>query len=152
VHEERRRTEVDIEDAAARPMTEGDVMDEWLIDNRCSSRYQAVKNTVYLGWWHEPEFRTCLAELRNLSHGGALVHVAIPPPEGASVWLCLFGTPPGEWVEVAVVSVTSPKAGEHQVRLRFPESCPYEVFNAAVLGIEPVVEPAARSLEADGAQ
>ena len=110
-------------------------MDEWSMDHRCSSRYEAVKHAVYLGWWHEPEFRTCRAELKNLSHGGALVHVAIVPPESASLWLCLVGSPPSDWVEVAVVAVTSQHDGLFQLRLKFPESCPYEVFNAAVLGI-----------------
>ena len=110
-------------------------MQEDYVDNRCSSRYEAVKTAVYLGWWEEPEFRTCAAALRNLSHGGALVHVAVLPTEGASVWLCLAGTPPGEWVEVAVVAVTGKGPGAYQVRLKFPEACPYEMFNGAVLGL-----------------
>jgi hypothetical protein len=111
-------------------------MREEFTDSRCSSRYEPVKSAVYLGWWDEPEFRTCAAALRNLSHGGALVHVALRPPEGTSLWLCLAGTPPGEWVEVWVVSLTSPRNGQYHLRLKFPEACPYEMFNAAVLGFE----------------
>ncbi len=102
-------------------------------DNRDSSRYEAVKSAVYLGWWDEPEFRTCAAALRNLSHGGALVNVSMRLAEGARLWLCLAGTPPGDWVPVSVVSVTG--VGPFQVRLRFPDSCPYEMFNQAVLGL-----------------
>src|SRR5437867_2066060 len=98
-------------------------MEESQVENRCSSRYVAVKNAVYLGWWEEPELRTSLAELKNLSQGGALVQVAIEPPTGASLWLCLAKTPPNEWVEVAVVTVSTPQEGPHLVRLKFPESC-----------------------------
>ncbi len=105
-------------------------------DSRCSSRYPAVKTAVYLGWWEEPEFRTSPAALRNLSHGGALVHVAVLPPEGASLWLCLAGTPPGDWVEVEIVTTARPSNGPYQLGLKFPETCPYEIFNSAVLGLE----------------
>ncbi len=111
-------------------------MREELVESRGSSRYNAVKTAVYLGWWEEPEFRTCAAALRNLSHGGALVHVAILPGESETCWLCLAGTPPGEWVPVSIVSVTGPAPGPYQVRLKFPESCPYEMFNGAVLGMD----------------
>ena len=110
-------------------------MREEFVDSRGSSRYEAVRTAVYLGWWEEPEFRTCAAALRNLSHGGALVHVAVLPAEGSSVWLCLAGTPPGEWVPVSVVSVSGQSPGAYHVRLMFPDSCPYEMFNGAVLGI-----------------
>lgn len=110
-------------------------MREEFVDHRGSSRYDAVKSTVYIGWWEEPEFRTCAAALRNLSHGGALVHVGLRPPENAALWLCLGGTPPGEWVGVSVVEASSPRAGEYHLRLMFPDSCPYEMFNAAVLGL-----------------
>src|SRR3954447_20509113 len=109
-------------------------MREEFVDSRWSSRYEAVKTAVYLGWWEEPEFRTCAAALRNLSHGGALVHVALLPPEGTNLWLCLAGTPPGDWVLVSVVSITGRDPGPFQLRLQFPESCPYEMFNSAVLG------------------
>ena len=110
-------------------------MPEEFVDSRCSSRYETIRSAVYLGWWDEPEFRTCAAALKNLSHGGALVHVAVLPTEGASVWLCLAGTPPGEWVLVSIVSVTGKAPGAFQVRVRFPDSCPYEMFNGAVLGL-----------------
>jgi hypothetical protein len=110
-------------------------MEGWYRDNRCSSRYAAIKTPVYLGWWEEPEFRTCPAELKNLSHGGALVLVATQPPEAASLWLCLAKTPPSEWVEVTVVTVATPQEDLHELRLKFSESCPYEMFNTAVLGI-----------------
>jgi hypothetical protein len=109
-------------------------MIEGQMDSRGSSRYEAVKSAIYLGWWEEPEFRTCAARLRNLSSGGALVSVAIAPPKGVSLWLCLAKSPPGEWVEVSPVGRTSVRDGHYELRLKFPESCPFELFEVAVLG------------------
>jgi hypothetical protein len=105
-------------------------------DCRAATRYPAVNPTVYLGWWEEPEFRTCLASLKNVSQGGALVHVAMWPPEGSRTWLCVGGKPPSEWAEVAPVSIEHPHEGLFRVHLRFVDMCPYEVFKKAVHGIE----------------
>ena len=109
-------------------------MQENHIDNRCSSRYEPLKNSVYLGWWDEPEFRSSPAVLRNLSHGGALVHLGHKPPPGADLWLCLVGSPPSAWVEVSVIDEATLFEGVHEVHLKFPDCCPYELFNGAVLG------------------
>jgi hypothetical protein len=109
--------------------------DEW--ENRAASRYEAVKSAVYLGWWEDPEFRTCAARLRNVSQIGALVLVALKPPAEASLWLCLAGTPPGEWVEVQVVSSEDLGSGAVRLRLSFAETCPYAMFEGAVLGRDP---------------
>jgi hypothetical protein len=107
-----------------------------IVDNRGSSRYSptAGGSAVYLGWWHDEEFRTAPAEIVNLSHGGALVRLASPPPDGPALWLCLARTPPGEWVEVSVVELARGPNRSHCVRLAFPEGCPYEMFQVAVLG------------------
>ena len=110
------------------------------VDYRCSSRYEPIKNSIYLGWWEEPEYRSVLAVLRNLSHGGALVQLGFRPPVEASLWLCLAGSPPSEWVEVSVVGESTLVEGLHEVHLRFPDSCPYELFNGAVLGFPPVAD------------
>jgi hypothetical protein len=105
------------------------------VDNRCSSRYEAVKSAVYLGWWEEPEFRTTVAVLRNLSQGGALVNVGLMPPETATFYLCLAGAPPSDWAEVTIVDKHRLIEGLHEVRLMFSVSCPYEIFHEAALGL-----------------
>ncbi len=115
-------------------------MQQGYVDNRCSSRYDAVKSAVYLGWWEEPEFRTTVAVLRNLSQGGALVHVGLAPPERAGFYLCLAGSPPSDWTEVTIVDRNRLFEGVHEVRLRFSDSCPYEIFHDAALGIPPPTE------------
>lgn len=112
----------------------GQVVDYRISDNRGASRHGAVKSAIYLGWWAEAEFRTCAARLVDLSHGGALVHVAILPPEETGLWLCLAGAPPGDWMEVEVVARETVSEDFVKLRLRFPESCPYELFEGAVLG------------------
>ena len=55
-------------------------MHEPSFDNRCSSRYEAVKSAIFLGWWEELAFCTCIAVLRNLSHGGAFVNQSLTIP------------------------------------------------------------------------
>lgn len=110
------------------------------VDNRCSSRYEAVKSAVYLGWWEDSEFRTTLAVLRNLSQGGALVSVGLSPPDNVGLYLCLAESPPSDWVEVTIVDKNRRIEGVHEVRLMFPEACPYEIFHVAALGIPPSSE------------
>lgn len=117
-------------------VSERSSMRKGFVDSRCSSRYEAVRTFVYLGWWEEPEFVTVAAVLRNLSHGGALIHIGVSPPEERGLWLCLAGAPPSEWVEVSSVGIRTLNEGLYELRLRFPESCPYEIFNAAVLGLD----------------
>ena len=110
-------------------------MPEEIADSRSAARYPAVKSSVYLGWWEEPDYRTCAASLKNLSHGGALVHIAVSPPDSPGLWLCVGGKPPGEWTAVKVVSVEHPHEGLYQVHLKFADVCPYDVFKRAVHGI-----------------
>ena len=74
------------------------------------------------------------ARLRNVSQLGALVLVGLSPPEETSLWLCLAGSPPGEWAEMRVVSREDLPAGGVRLRLEFVESCPYTMFEVAVLG------------------
>jgi hypothetical protein len=106
-----------------------------MTESRDSSRYEPVRSAVYLGWWEEPEFRTYPAVLRNLSHGGALVTVGASPVRDRPLYLCLASSPPGDWAEVEVVDAEPLFEDVHQVRLRFAGACPYELFNAAVLGL-----------------
>jgi hypothetical protein len=104
-------------------------------ENRRSFRYDPIQSSIYLGWWEEPGFRTLAGELKNLSHGGALVLAPEPPPEGERLWLCMTGIPGGDWAEVVVVSMTLRSPTSHEVRVRFVEICPYELFTLAVHGI-----------------
>ncbi|GAC1469468.1 MAG: hypothetical protein NVSMB9_13340 [Isosphaeraceae bacterium] len=125
-------------------------MNDGLVESRHSSRYLPAKPLVYLGWWEEPEFRTCAAALRNLGHGGALIHVGLKPPTQNSLWLCMAGSPPRAWVEVLVVSMTVQVEGTYLIRLKFPEICPYEMFQEAVLGWD--LDGATVQSEARGAE
>ena len=107
------------------------------MESRQSYRYDAVQSPTFLGWWDEPEFRTFAAELRNVSYGGALLVTPLAPPASTDLWLCMSSpsSVAADWAEVSVVSVTDEPDGLYHVRLRFNESCPYEMFNLAVHGI-----------------
>lgn len=105
------------------------------VENRKSCRYDAVRSAVYLGWWGEQEFRCCAAELRNLSQGGALIDVPVPPPEDALIYLCMGESETAHWVEAGVVEVTNPRDRVYRIRVAFNEHCPYEMFNLAVFGL-----------------
>jgi hypothetical protein len=104
-------------------------------ENRHSFRYEPVQPLVFLGWWEEPGFHTLAAELKNLSHGGALVVASEAPPEGEALWVCMTGVPGGDWAGVSVVSVTERSPTRFEIRARFVEMCPYEMFSLAVHGI-----------------
>ena len=107
-------------------------------EKRGASRYDAVRTSIFLGWWEGEEFRTSAATLRNLSHNGALVHVAARPAEGADLWLCLAGSPPGDWVGVTLVSAAvRPKDSYFKLRFLFPDRCPYEFFKGALHDFTP---------------
>ena len=104
-------------------------------ENRKSFRYEPVQSSVYFGWWEEPGFRTLAGTLKNISHGGAFVLTSEPLPRGERVWLCLTDIPGGDWSEVVVLSVTQRSPTCHEVRVRFVEMCPYELFTLAVHGV-----------------
>lgn len=103
-------------------------------EKRRSYRYDAVQTSVYLGWWEEAGFRTLPAELKNLSYGGAMLVSPEAPPEGERTWLCVSGIG-GDWAEVVVVASAGHSPGVFEVRVRFVEMCPYEMFTLAVHGI-----------------
>jgi hypothetical protein len=59
-------------------------------------------------------------------------------PGAEKAWICLVGQDVTQWVGAQVTGVTVDESGNQLVRLAFPESCPYDVFRAAVWG-DPIV-------------
>jgi hypothetical protein len=104
-------------------------------ERRQSYRYETVHSLAYLGWWEEPGFHSVAGELKNLSNGGALMLSPVPPPEGEPLWIGQTGMTGDGWTGVSLVSVTPTRPARFEVRLRFVESCPYELFSMAVHGI-----------------
>jgi hypothetical protein len=75
--------------------------------------------------------------LTNISLGGCAAQVESFPPAGDRVWLRLAGLPSSPWIQASVVETI--KRGRfgwtrRLVRLRFIESCPYDLFKAAIEG------------------
>jgi hypothetical protein len=103
-------------------------------ERRNSHRYSPARGSVCLGWWEGREFRTVLAQLRNLSTSGGMVFVEQGCPAAKRVWICLAGQAPALWVPAEVREVEAEQPGAGCIRLSFFETFPYEPFKAAVWG------------------
>jgi hypothetical protein len=103
-------------------------------DRRCSFRYSPTRDLACLGWWEGGQFRTARVQLRNISTGGALVSLGQERQGSGKVWVCLVGQDVSQWVRAEVIGVTADDTRNYLVRLKFPEGCPYEVFQSAVWG------------------
>jgi hypothetical protein len=103
-------------------------------DRRSAPRYPAWKNQAQLGWWESQGFRTALAQLVNISQSGALVLTKTRPPENATIAIYLDGPVPTNWVEATIVDIASNSDELYQIRMKFTERCPFEVFKVAVGG------------------
>jgi hypothetical protein len=103
-------------------------------DRRMAHRYSPARDHVRLGWWNAKQFHTRTARLQNISTSGASMYVegeGVPP---RIVWLCLAGQDASQWLRAEVLEVTSEAAVGGTLRLRFADSCPYDVFKSAVWG------------------
>src|SRR5271166_1579414 len=99
-------------------------------DRRCSFRYSPTSDLACLGWWEGGQLRTAQVRLRNISMGGALVSLGQERPDSENVGVDLVGQDVSRWARAAVAEVMVDDAGNHLVRLTFPEGCPYEVFRS----------------------
>jgi hypothetical protein len=115
-------------------------------DRRTSSRYTPAVDQARVGWWDGKQFRTTSATLQNISTGGAAVTIdgQILPVDGemapATVWMCVVGQEPTEWVQSRIAGAMTGEDGTRRVRLAFAQHCPYEVFKASVWG-DPAAQP-----------
>jgi hypothetical protein len=91
--------------------------------------------TVFIGWNGPRGFEFTQARILNLSLGGAAVAATRFPPEVHSAWIRGAGTNPDhpEWVFIDVQEISYGPDLEQLIRLRFTESCPYEIFKTVVL-------------------
>ena len=109
---------------------------------RDSVRHSAVRNRTILAWWDGAVSSQFQGTLKDVSLSGALlvVHEEISPP--TEVCIRMEEPVATEWVHATIVGSTTShhwrlfRATEVvcQLRLKFPEACPYDFFKAATHG------------------
>jgi hypothetical protein len=75
--------------------------------------------------------------LINISLGGCAARVTTFPPNDGEVWIGLTASESTSWIRASVVeTIRRGRFGRTRrlVRLRFIESCPYDLFKAAIEG------------------
>lgn len=105
-------------------------------ERRASCRYPADERRALLGWWDGPTYRTTTALLLDISLGGAALSVDELPAVESVVWTCLQDPEPTTWGEAVVVGRKSTRRGPHLIRLTFQVGCPYDLFRAAIRGLD----------------
>jgi hypothetical protein len=101
-------------------------------DRRRAARYTVSKNEAQFRRTSGEGSETILAELINVSYSGALALVGSRLPANSSIEFRLTRPNLTDWTEVTIVQISLAPGHKFQVRLTFPESCPYEFFQAAV--------------------
>lgn len=102
-------------------------------DRRASARETVVANRVCVEWWAGNGIRCAEGQMLNISAGGALVAADDPPPVGQAVWFHV--ETPARTDEVSAQVVRRGPANE--IGLAFARPCPYDLYLAAVLGVNP---------------
>jgi hypothetical protein len=105
-------------------------------DRRRNPRYRPAQTHAWVGWWKGSRFAIALAELVNLSKGGALVLLPDRPPSAQPIWLCLRSPGPSDYVQARVLDAAIQPAGDYRARLEFHEPAPLGFFFAAGLRAE----------------
>lgn len=122
-----------IQSGSGQPASESDRRSK---NRRESTRYTAVKEALWLGWWAEDEFVLVDAHLVNISEGGVMIHMEKAPVPGQLVWMRLEGTSTPRSLAAKVLEsrwVTLRR--RWVVRLEFQQSCPSDFYETAVFGV-----------------
>src|SRR4051794_17628646 len=106
-------------------------------ERRLTPRYPAGGTSVVLTWTEDNNFRSVGASLRDISQGGGSGMAEDAPAPGTVLWFRLTGDDTTPWIGATVIGVSKSGflgRGPRLVRWQFRESCPYEVFKAAIEG------------------
>jgi hypothetical protein len=126
-------------------------------ERRTTPRYSPVVENARVGWWEGGQFRSEPARLDDIGHGGAALRLDEDVLCTPSVWMCVVGNFPTEWVPASLLPSfgAAAEGNSRRLRLQFPNGCPYEVFkqvwgNAAPGSTEPLAraQPAPDTLPA----
>ena len=108
-------------------------MSAQVVDRRASVREPAVANRVCVEWWVGDQIYSTTGRMLNISEGGALVVADVTPPLGQSVWLHVEAPAVTDEVGARVARLGQ----RNEVGLSFATPCPYDLYLAATLGINP---------------
>jgi hypothetical protein len=99
-------------------------------ERRSTPRYLPVVEKARVGWWEGGQFRSEPARLHNIGHGGAALRFDEDVLCTTSVWMCVVGNSPTEWVPANLASSfdATAEGDARQLRIQFTDGCPYEVF------------------------
>jgi hypothetical protein len=108
------------------------------------------KPQVACGWvgWTSPEgvFERRQALLRDISHGGGMIHCQETPPLHVPIVFQLEGNLLPFWFDVTVVEPIRLPGGGCLLRVAFEGGCPYELYMAAAFGIASETAPTPRKM------
>ena len=110
-------------------------------DRRSSARYRSPTTTAWLGWSDDRGFIAWPARVEDLAVGGARLGIrkGTPLPHCDTPLKLWIGdsTPASDearWIDVEVLQETPRAEGGRELRVNFPDGCPYYVFSSAVWG------------------
>jgi hypothetical protein len=107
-------------------------------ERRGSTRYAAVEDRIWLGWWDGEQFQTLGSRLLDISRSGAAVCCEDGPEPGDDAWFCVVGPSLSGGARARVVGREPMEDDPTAIRLRmvFQPRCPDDVFEIA-LGMMP---------------
>jgi hypothetical protein len=106
-------------------------------NRRVSQRYDAGGTAAVFAWQESNHFRTMEASLERISLGGVSALAECVPPAETPLWFRLRDDQTSDWVPATLVGAARTgrlRTGRHRVRMRFFETCPYDIFKAAIEG------------------
>jgi len=107
-------------------------------DRRASQRYTATGTFALFTWQKGEGYDAIEVSLRDISSGGVSAIAEAAPPEDRPLWFRLRADDVSAWIGVTIVAISRTGflgRGPRIVRTRFHETCPYEVFKAAISGL-----------------
>lgn len=104
------------------------------MDRRRATRFEAVEDRIWLGWWDGEVFQTLGALLLDISRTGAAVICPDGPTETMDAWFCVVGPSLSGGARARVVGREPIPEKPDQIRLRleFQPTCPEDLYLVAL--------------------
>ncbi|MEW4566504.1 PilZ domain-containing protein [Tautonia sp. JC769] len=104
------------------------------MDRRRATRFEAVEDRIWLGWWDGEVFQTLGALLLDISRTGAAIICPDGPSEQMDAWFCIVGPSLSGGARARVVGREPIPDRPDQLRLRleFQPTCPEDLYLVAL--------------------